>query len=339
LNCAACGHENLEGNRFCGGCGAPLARACPACQSANPPDHRFCGACGSPLAAAVRAPASPPPLERSPRDYTPKHLADRILRSKSALEGERKQVTILFADVKSSMELAASIDPEEWHAILDRFFQILADGVHRFDTVNQYTGDGIMALFGAPIAHEDHAQRACWAALHLRDELRRYGDELRIGRGLNFTARMGLNSGEVVVGEIASPFFRAQGSAALARAHLGAGDHDRARAVAREALALCARFPDLRSPRLGASAAAAHVLLRTDGASAEALGALEQAESLAAAIPDRFFEASVRLERAELARLRGDEAGRRRLRDEAQRMFVEIGASGHAERVKKEIGA
>ncbi len=97
-----------------------------------------------------------------PRSYTPKHLADKILQSKSALEGERKQVTVLFADVKGSMELAAQLGAEEWHRILDRFFAILTDGVHRFEgTVNQYTGDGIMALFGAPIAHEDHAQRAC----------------------------------------------------------------------------------------------------------------------------------------------------------------------------------
>jgi class 3 adenylate cyclase/tetratricopeptide (TPR) repeat protein len=147
--------------------------------------------------------ATAPNLARSPRSYTPKHLADEILRSRSALEGERKQVTVLFADVKGSLELAEQVDPEDWHAILDRFFRILADGVHRFEgTVNQYTGDGIMALFGAPIAHEDHAQRACWAALHLRDEIRRYADELRVARGLNFAVRMGLNSGEVVVGRI-----------------------------------------------------------------------------------------------------------------------------------------
>jgi class 3 adenylate cyclase len=139
-------------------------------------------------------PASPP--EREPRSYTPNHLVEKILTTRSALEGERKQVTVLFADVKGSMELAEQVDPEEWHCILDRFFQILADGVHRFEgTINQYTGDGIMALFGAPIAHEDHAQRACYAALHLRDEL-------RLSRGLNFSVRMGLNSGEVVVGKI-----------------------------------------------------------------------------------------------------------------------------------------
>jgi class 3 adenylate cyclase/tetratricopeptide (TPR) repeat protein len=112
-------------------------------------------------------------------------------------------VTVLFADVKGSMDLAGQVDPEEWHRILNRFFEILTDGVHRFEgTVNQYTGDGIMALFGAPIAHEDHAQRACYAALHLSDELRRYANELRLERGLSFSTRMGLNSGEVVVGKI-----------------------------------------------------------------------------------------------------------------------------------------
>ena len=110
---------------------------------------------------------------------------------------------MLFADVKGSMELAEQVDPEEWHKIMDRFFAILSEGVHRFEgTINQYTGDGIMALFGAPIAHEDHAQRACYAALHLQQELRRYADEMRLEHALNFSVRMGLNSGEVVVGKI-----------------------------------------------------------------------------------------------------------------------------------------
>ncbi len=151
----------------------------------------------------MRPPAATAPSETVPRDYTPAHLADKILRAKSALEGERKNVTVLFADVKGSMALAEQIDPEEWHEILDRFFRILTDGVHRFEgTVNQYTGDGIMALFGAPIAHEDHAQRACYAALLLRQALRAYADELRVAPGLNFAFRLGLNSGEVVVGKI-----------------------------------------------------------------------------------------------------------------------------------------
>ncbi len=156
----------------------------------------------TPSGASTAQPAPTAP-ERTLRDYTPKHLAEKILQSKSVLEGERKQVTVLFADVKGSMELAEQIDPEEWHGILDRFFQILAEGVHRFEgTINQYTGDGIMALFGAPIAHEDHAHRACYAALHLREELRGYADELRRSRGLSFSVRIGLNSGEVIVGKI-----------------------------------------------------------------------------------------------------------------------------------------
>jgi class 3 adenylate cyclase/tetratricopeptide (TPR) repeat protein len=197
--CLSCRHEPPSGSQFCNRCGAPLELRCPSCDNTVPPGSQFCNSCGHSLAPIT--PTTPP--DRTPRDYTPKHLADKILRSKSALEGERKQVTVLFADVKGSMELAEQVDSEEWHAILDRFFQILADGVHRFEgTVNQYTGDGIMALFGAPIAHEDHAQRACWAALHLRDELRRYADELRVERALNFSTRMGMNSGEVVVGKI-----------------------------------------------------------------------------------------------------------------------------------------
>jgi class 3 adenylate cyclase len=111
-----------------------------------------------------RAPTATPAPD--PRAYTPKHLAEKILSSRAALEGERKQVTVLFADVKGSMDLAERLDPEEWHAIMDRFFAILAEGVHRFEgTVNQYTRDGIMALFAAPIAHEDHAQRACYVLL------------------------------------------------------------------------------------------------------------------------------------------------------------------------------
>ncbi len=149
------------------------------------------------------APAGASEPVRTPRDYTPNHLADKILQSRSALEGERKQVTVLFADVKGSMELAEQLDPEQWHRILERFFEILADGVHRFEgTVNQYTGDGIMALFGAPIAHEDHAQRACYAALQLRDAVRGYANEVRVQYGVPFNVRIGLNSGEVVVGRI-----------------------------------------------------------------------------------------------------------------------------------------
>jgi class 3 adenylate cyclase len=175
---------------------------CAACRFDNPPGFQFCGECGTRL-----APSSPPHprdwRDRTPRTYTPEHLADRILTSRSILEGERKHVTVLFADVKGSLALAERLDPEAWHRILDRFFRILTHSVHQFEgSVNQYTGDGIMALYGAPIAHEDHAQRACHAALTIGRRVRDFADELRRAHGIEFGLRMGLNSGEVVVGAI-----------------------------------------------------------------------------------------------------------------------------------------
>src|SRR2546428_12729065 len=160
---ATCGHVNPAGAKFCTEWAAPLARRCAACGAETPPTAKFCPECAAPLAAKPQA-AAP-----DPRAYTPKHLAEKILTSRAALEGERKQVTVLFADVKGSMDLAEQLDPEVWSDIMQRFFRILADGVERFEGfVDKFTGDGIMALFGAPIAHEDHAQRACFAALHLR---------------------------------------------------------------------------------------------------------------------------------------------------------------------------
>jgi predicted ATPase/class 3 adenylate cyclase len=169
--------------------------SCPFCGHENPAGARFCNDCGERLAAPATAP--------EPRSYTPRHLLEKILASKSALEGERKPVTVLFADVARSMELAERVDPEEWHRLLDRLFRILADGVHRYEgTINQYTGDGIMALFGAPIAHEDHAQRACAAAVELARDLGALAEDVRRESGLDFAVRMGLNSGEVVVGRI-----------------------------------------------------------------------------------------------------------------------------------------
>src|SRR5262249_41396754 len=195
------GHENREGAKFCRECAAPLANAtaCPKCGMPSERGQKFCDSCGHRLGQQTPAAVEPP----DPRSYTPKHLAERILTSRSALEGERKQVTVLFADVKGSMDLAEQVDPEEWHKIMDRFFAMLSEGVHRFEgTINQFTGDGIMALFGAPIAHEDHTARACYAALALQENLRRYGNELRLQKGMNFSVRVGLNSGEVVVGTI-----------------------------------------------------------------------------------------------------------------------------------------
>jgi class 3 adenylate cyclase/tetratricopeptide (TPR) repeat protein len=169
--------------------------SCQSCGHENPAGARFCNNCGAPLAA--------PTITREPRSYTPRHLVEKILASRSALRGERKLVTVLFADVVRSMELAERVDPEEWHRLLDRLFRILSDGVHRYEgTINQYTGDGIMALFGAPIAHEDHAQRACAAVLDMARELGALAEDVRRESGLEFAVRMGLNSGEVVVGRI-----------------------------------------------------------------------------------------------------------------------------------------
>src|SRR2546427_6484589 len=162
MHCPKCTAENPDRARFCLECGASFGLRCTGCGAELPVKARFCLECGRPIDANL------PTLEAEPRSYTPKHLAEKILSTRSVIEGERKQVTVLFADLKGSMDLSESIDPEAWHKIMERFFQILTDGVHRFEgTVNQYTGDGIMALFGAPIAHEDHAARACYAALAL----------------------------------------------------------------------------------------------------------------------------------------------------------------------------
>ena len=206
MDCPSCGHPNPATARFCGSCAAPLTGAsrCPSCGALNPPGQRFCNACAQALpegeAAPVIGDAAAPPR---PRTHPPEHLAEKIRAGRTTLEGERKQVTVLFADVMGSMELAEQSDPEEWQRIMDRYFSILCAGVHRFEgTVDKFTGDGIMALFGAPIAHEDHARRACYAALHLQHELADYAAELRRARGLSFSVRMGLNSGEVVVGAI-----------------------------------------------------------------------------------------------------------------------------------------
>jgi class 3 adenylate cyclase/tetratricopeptide (TPR) repeat protein len=158
---------------------------------------------GEPLSAPP--PTTTPPPVRVPLAYTPAHLAEKILLSRSALEGERKQVTVLFADLKGSMELLADRDPEEARQLLDPVLERMIEAVHRYEgTVNQVMGDGIMALFGAPIAHEDHAVRACYAALRMQETVTRYGDEMQRSHGVPVQVRVGLNSGEVVVRAIDS---------------------------------------------------------------------------------------------------------------------------------------
>jgi class 3 adenylate cyclase len=150
------------------------------------------------------SPLAPQP-KREPLTYTPPYLAEKILTSKSALEGERKQVTVLFADLKGSMELLADRDPEDAQAILDPVLERMMDAVHRYEgTVNQVMGDGIMALFGAPVAHEDHAVRACYTALAMQTSVKQYAAEVQRTRGVPIHIRVGLNSGEVVVRSIGS---------------------------------------------------------------------------------------------------------------------------------------
>jgi class 3 adenylate cyclase/tetratricopeptide (TPR) repeat protein len=166
---------------------------CPRCLQESPAGAKFCGECGARLQ----------PQQSTPDRYTPKHLSERILMSRSALEGERKQVTVLFADLKGSMELLADRDPEEARNVLDPVLERMMEAVHRYEgTVNQVMGDGIMALFGAPLAHEDHGLRACYAALRMQDSVKRYAEEIQRAHGAAIQIRVGLNSGEVVVGTI-----------------------------------------------------------------------------------------------------------------------------------------
>jgi predicted ATPase/class 3 adenylate cyclase len=198
MKCSRCQHENPSGVKFCGECGARLESMCAACGAANPPENKFCGQCGASLVQA-----SSSTKFASPETYTPKHLAEKILTSKSALEGERKQVTVLFADMKGSMELLADRDPEEARNLLDPVIEHMMEAVHRYEgTVSNLMGDGIMALFGAPVAHEDHAVRACYAGLRMQEAVKRYSDEVRRLEGVPIQIRVGLNSGEVVVGSI-----------------------------------------------------------------------------------------------------------------------------------------
>jgi class 3 adenylate cyclase/tetratricopeptide (TPR) repeat protein len=240
MKCPRCAVDNREGRRFCADCGGPLPALCPSCSFANEPGEKFCGGCGQPLAAPAKAaqpaasstvapvvpaaglplapsptPAPPPVVPAAaaagaatspaPDTYTPRHLAERILTSKSAIEGERKQVTVLFADLKGSMELLGERDPEEARRILDPVLERMMEAVHRYEgTVNQVMGDGIMALFGAPLALESHAVHGCYAALAMQEALQDYAEEVRRTHGVNVAIRVGLNSGEVVVRSIGS---------------------------------------------------------------------------------------------------------------------------------------
>jgi class 3 adenylate cyclase/tetratricopeptide (TPR) repeat protein len=200
MQCPRCQHENPPQSKFCLECGARLALTCSKCGTELPPEAKYCLQCGQSVSAGVI-----PSHLSSPQSYTPKHLAEKILNSKSALEGERKQVTVLFVDVSGFTSLAERLDPEDVHGLMNRAFELMLAEVHRYEgTVNQFLGDGIMALFGAPIAHENHAQRAVHAALGIQKALQAYKEEIEHRQGINFQVRQGINTGLVVVGSIGS---------------------------------------------------------------------------------------------------------------------------------------
>src|SRR2546430_10204751 len=200
MTCPRCQQENPAQAHFCMKCGTGLTLTCAKCNTELSTGAAFCFACGQPVAAA-------PGGQRftSPDAYTPRHLAEKILTSRSALEGERKQVTVLFADLKGSMELLADRDPEQARKLLDPVLERMMEAVHRYEgTMNQVMGDGIMALFGAPLAHEDHAVRACYAALRMQESVTQYAEGVFRSYGVPVQIRVGLNSGDVVVRSIGS---------------------------------------------------------------------------------------------------------------------------------------
>src|SRR6266851_1874776 len=201
MRCTKCSTDNREGRRFCALCGQPLKLGCPSCGAHNEPGERFCGDCGAALAGHVQSGVDQSPKATStvPEIRVTPEQPD----ASTAVDGERKTVTALFADIKGSMDLMEDLDPEEAQAIVDPTIRLMIDATHRYDGyVVQSTGDGIFALFGAPVAHEDHPQRALYGAVRMQEEVKRYAEKLRAEKGVNLQVRVGVNTGEVVVRSI-----------------------------------------------------------------------------------------------------------------------------------------
>jgi class 3 adenylate cyclase/tetratricopeptide (TPR) repeat protein len=197
MHCSGCDLENPSGSKFCMGCGLPFARGCSRCAYKNPAGAKFCQECGTPLVAPERNAGA-----RRDTRLGENNGAEKVSTSvtDAPADGERKTVTALFADIKGSMELIEDLDPEEARAIVDPALKLMIDAVNRYEGyVAQSTGDGIFALFGAPVAHEDHPQRALYAALRMQEELRCYAAELRQSGQAPIESRIGVNTGEVVV--------------------------------------------------------------------------------------------------------------------------------------------
>jgi class 3 adenylate cyclase/tetratricopeptide (TPR) repeat protein len=203
MKCFACQYENRKGVKYCEECGTHIAIECPRCHSRIPVGKKYCGDCGQNLSHGENLPVKPLIDYDRPDSYTPKFMAEKILTTRGSLEGERKLVTVFFCDVTGFTSLSEKLDPEAVHQIMDGCFKILMDEIHKYEgTINQFTGDGAMALFGAPLAHEDHAQRACHAALAIQQSLALYAQKVKNEFNLDFKMRIGLNSGPVVVGAI-----------------------------------------------------------------------------------------------------------------------------------------
>ena len=198
MQCERCRQDNPSPARFCMKCGGGLGLSCARCRTELPAGAAFCFACGQ----SVTSPTAEPRFA-SPEAYTPKHLVEKILTSRTAVEGERKQVSVLVADLRGSLELLAERDPEEARKLVDPVVERMIEAVHRYEgAVNQVMGDGIMAIFGAPLAHEDHAVRACYAALRMQETVARAGDQIQRSHGIPVQVRVGINSGDVVIRSI-----------------------------------------------------------------------------------------------------------------------------------------
>jgi len=196
--CGSCGADNSDGAKYCGSCGSPLSATCSRCGGSNPQDARFCNKCGNPI-AGLEGDVRPPDPSKPPVGIAFNLAPDR----RSASDGERKLVTALFVDIVGSTILEQDLDPEEARAIIDPALQLMIQAVRRYDGyVVQSTGDGIFALFGAPVAHEDHPQRSLYTALRLHEDMRRYSDQLRGEGRPPIQVRAGVNTGEVVVRSI-----------------------------------------------------------------------------------------------------------------------------------------
>src|SRR5215472_13674215 len=194
MRCSNCGRDNRPNRKFCSDCGTPLVTKCGRCGTSNEPGERFCGECGGSLSQ----PTPPTGLESQPRWFG-------TFPSSELADGERKTISALFADIKGSTELMEELDPEEAQAIVDPALQMMIDAVSHYDGyVVQSTGDGIFALFGAPLAREDHPQRALYAALRMQDGIRRYAERLRASGRSPLQIRIGINTGEVVMRSIAT---------------------------------------------------------------------------------------------------------------------------------------